>query len=33
MYNSEPEFKAAFDSEVKESIQKEIIDKYNPKID
>jgi len=33
MYNADPEFKAAFDNEVKESIQKEIIDKYNPKID
>jgi RecA/RadA recombinase len=33
MYNSDKEFKAIFDNEVRESIQKEIIDKYNPKID
>jgi RecA/RadA recombinase len=33
MYNSDPEFKKIFDNEVKESIQKEIVEKYNPIID
>jgi len=33
MYNSDKDFKEAFDNSVKEAIQKEIVDKYNPKID
>jgi len=33
MYNSDQAFKEVFDNSVKEAIQKEIVDKYNPKID
>lgn len=33
MYNSDQGFKEVFDNNVKEAIQKEIVDKYNPKID
>jgi len=33
IYNDNPEFKEKFDEAVKEAIQTEIIDKYNPEID
>ena len=32
LYNTDPEFKKVFDESVKEAIQKDLVEKYNPKI-